>query len=195
MAINEAGRKKLHITAVKEKRTVGNAEVLDFIAKIEGEESAVKYGAWSKALYDYIKADTVIVADVEVKKSEKVDPDGNPYINRKITQVYVDGNGVVTEKKGTFLPRGETPEKLRSYALSYAKDLAVPIVAATGQFPFNLALKVVKVADVFRRWLDGEDTATVIAHIQTFIDEVKREANTPQAGAVQTKPKAPPPSQ
>ena len=97
MGINDSGRKKLTIVKVLEKRKVGNAEVQEFTAKIESEETNAKYGVWSRALDEYIKPDTTIDCDVVTKKSEKLDPESNPYVNRKVTQIYLDGKPVIEQ--------------------------------------------------------------------------------------------------
>jgi hypothetical protein len=92
-------RVKLTITEVKEPRSVGQAEVLDFMATGEGNK-ALKYGVWSKSLYEYIKSGAVIDAEVVTKESDKTDDNGNHYVNRKVTNIYVNGEAAV--KKGGF---------------------------------------------------------------------------------------------
>ncbi len=101
--INESGRKKLIIVKVFEPRQVqrqtGTFEVLEFTATIEGATESGKYSVSSKYLIEQIKVGAVIDCDVAVKASDKLDPDGNPYQNRKVTQIYVDGKPVKEAKQ------------------------------------------------------------------------------------------------
>lgn len=98
MGINDSGRKKLTIVKVFEPRQVqgqkGPFEVLEFTATGEGTTESGKYSVSSKAMIEQIKVAAMIDCDVVVKASDKLDPDGNPYQNRKVTQIYIDGEPV-----------------------------------------------------------------------------------------------------
>mgnify|MGYP001613737483 CR=1 FL=1 len=110
-------RVKLVVRSVNPPKKVGTsgAEVLEFQAVEAGKEGgiALKYGAWSKALYPMILDGATIDAEVEVKVSEKVDATGNPYQNRRVTQIYVDGQAVKTGGGG-FGGKGFTPKDTES---------------------------------------------------------------------------------
>ncbi len=108
MPINDSGRKKLTIVKLLEKRRVGDAEVQEFTAKVEGEDATGKHGVWSKALYEYIKESTTIDCDVVTKKSDKNDPDGNPYWNRRVSQIYVDGKPAIDSSKRSGYPQKDS---------------------------------------------------------------------------------------
>ncbi len=129
MPINNSGRKKLTIVKVLERRKVGEAEVLEFTAHIEGEEGNAKHGVWSRPLDQYIEESAVIDCDVVTKKSEKVDPDGNPYWNRKVTQIYIDGKPVSEKKewKGGYRERPDNSASIESQVA--AKIVAELIIA------------------------------------------------------------------
>jgi len=120
-----ADRLKLKITEVKEPRAVGSAEVLDFFAVIGDDTKTARYGVWSKSLYEYIKKDVVIDCEVEVKTSEKKDPDGNPYVTRKVTQIFVDGKPVKTPTKsseGKWRGRNEDRTDARTAVMEIGED-------------------------------------------------------------------------
>jgi len=111
-----AERQKLTITEVLEPRTIGDKN----IPLQEFHADGKKYSVFSKSLFPYIKLNTEIDAEVEVKEGEN-------YTNRKIVDIFVDGKSVKSQGQGGY--RGKSPEELdlnaRSYALAYAKDLAV----------------------------------------------------------------------
>ncbi len=130
MGINESGRKKLTIVKAFEPKTPEGfrSPVLEFTAKIEGDDSIIKHSTWTGSLFPYIKADTTIDCDVEVKPG-KADNEGNPRFNRKVTQIYVDGKPVAEQK--TFQKGGgyqhqtsdaELKAKAKNTALMQAVD-------------------------------------------------------------------------
>ena len=108
-------RQKLTIKEVLEPRTIGekNIPLREFMA--DGK----KYSVFSKSLFPYIKLNAEIDAEVVIKQ-------GDNWTNYKITDIFIDGKSV-RSRQG--FNRGKSPEELelscRSYALSYAKDLAV----------------------------------------------------------------------
>ncbi len=171
MGINDSGRKKLIIVKLLEKRKVGDAEVQEFTAKIEGEEATGKHGVWSKVLYEYIKEGITLDCHVVTKKSEKPDPDGNPYWNRKVTQIYVDDKAVATkgqgggfQSKSIEVVREELRAKARNTALMQAVELAKVWTR------LKTADDVLDVAEALDVWLNrapktqktGEDTHKTI---------------------------------
>jgi len=112
-------REKLTITEVLEPRTIGekNIPLQEFMA--DGK----KYSVFGETLPPYIKLNAEIDAEVDIKKG----PTGTTWTNYKVTDIYLDGKSVKAQKQG--FNRGKSPEELelsrRSYALAYAKDLAV----------------------------------------------------------------------
>ena len=108
-------RQKLTIKEVLEPRTIGekNIPLQEFMA--DGK----KYSVFSKSLFPYIKLNAEIDAEVVIKQ-------GDNWTNYKITDIFIDGKSVRSQQG---FNRGKSPEELelscRSYALSYAKDLAV----------------------------------------------------------------------
>ena len=110
-------RQKLTITDVLDPRTIGdkNIPLQEFYA--DGK----KYSVFSKPLFPYIKLNTEIDAEVEVKEGEN-------WTNYKVIDIFIDGKSVKSQGQGGGY-RGKSPEELeqsgRSQCLSYSKDLAV----------------------------------------------------------------------
>jgi hypothetical protein len=118
-------RTKLTITVVKEPRPVGQAEVLEFSA-IGPDNKTLKYGAWNKALYEHIKKGAVIDVEVETKVSDKKDPDGEPYVSRKITQLYINSEPVIKKPAGKAW--GKSPEEIKAERASLEALAAVKAI-------------------------------------------------------------------
>jgi hypothetical protein len=136
-------RMKLTITEVKEPRPVGQTEVLDCMAT-GPDNKTLKYGAWDKAFYPFIKQGAVLDVEVETKTSEKTDGDGNHYVNRKIVQIYIDGKPVKQQRdgfKGGGGYHGKTPEETasieRQTAVKVAADLALGGITNTDRYPLT----------------------------------------------------------
>ena len=148
-----AERKNLTITQVKEIQKVGDKQIpkLSFTAK-DGDKE-LSYFTFKTSFFELIKEGQTINADVETSTREY---DGNTYTDRRIVQIYVDGQPI--SGKGGGLYRGKSPEELelsaKSYALSYAKDLAVAQV-----IPLD---KITDQADTFYKWLKGNGNKPIL---------------------------------
>lgn len=122
----ETKRMKLEIIEVKERQPIGDrgAVKLSFKAKIEDKE--LWFFTFSTRLFETIEAGKGQTLEVDVVISTR-EYDGNTYIDRKVTQIYKDGQPIAVSSGGRQY--GKSPEELqlsrRSFALSYAKDLAV----------------------------------------------------------------------
>ncbi len=168
LAINTSGRKKLVITKVLEKRSVkgqkGEFDVLDFLAKIEGEDTGTKYQVSYSALFEFIKADTTIDCDVVVTEQKAEDPDGNKYRNRKITQIYKDGKPVKEAQQGKSW--GKSPETVAMEIDGKFRDTALMQACDVFLSPKLVTIAVVDIlplADKFYAWLKGESKPAVKA--------------------------------
>jgi hypothetical protein len=132
-------RKNLTITQVEEIKKVGDKQIPKLSFKAKDGDKELTYFTFKSSLFEQIKEGQTINADIETEQKGE-------YTNRKIVQVYVDGQSVSSKKQGYY---GKSPEELdlsaRAYALSYAKDLAV-----------GDKIKVVDIiirADIFYDWL------------------------------------------
>jgi len=95
-----ADKIKLTITEVKESIKVGDkgAEKLSFKAK-DPDGKDYWYFTFSKRLFSSIQKDKEIEADVDISSH---DFEGNTYIDRKVTEVYVDGKSVAPKSSGGY---------------------------------------------------------------------------------------------
>ena len=112
-------RQKLTVKEVLEPKPIGDkgAVLQEFIAT-----DGLKYGTFSKTLASHIKVGAEL--DVEVEESKR-DYQGNTYIDRRIKDIFENGQSVKGQQK-QWGYRGKSPDELdlsaRSYALAYAKD-------------------------------------------------------------------------
>jgi len=140
-----AERKNLTITQVNEIQKVGDKQVpkLSFRAREGDSELAAIYFTFKTSLFELIKEGQTINADIETEIR-------GDYTNRKVVQIYIDGQPV--SSKGTQY-RGKSPEELEQQArlmiLAYAKDLAVADKIPLEDIP--------KTADWFYTWLKVND--------------------------------------
>jgi len=146
-----AERKNLTVTEVKEIQRFGadnQGQKLSF--KARDGDTELLYITYKRSFFDKIKQGETISADVEVSTREW---EGQTYTDRKIVQIYVDGQPV--SSKGTQY-RGKSPEELEQQArvmvLSYAKDLAVAQLISLEE--------ITKTADRFYTWLKINDKIT-----------------------------------
>lgn len=166
---NQSGRKKLIITKEPEAKQITGKDnqplnFVEFMAKVEGEDSVVKYSSWTKTLSDLIKLNklnAVIDCYVVVTDQKQADLDGNPYKNRKITQIYQDGEPVKTEQQGKAW--GKSPETVAMELDSKARNTA--LMQACAMIAFDMPSKpgeaiqdTLSTADRFYAWLKGEKT-------------------------------------
>ncbi len=121
---NNSGRKKLIVTKAPEAKQITGKDnkpldFIEFMAKVEGEDSAVKYSVWSKTFNEFFKLDAVVDCDIIVTDQKQKDPDGNFYKNRKITQVYQDGKPVKEQQQKQW---GKSPETVAMEVESKARN-------------------------------------------------------------------------
>jgi hypothetical protein len=117
-------RKNLTITQVNEVQKVGDKQIPKLSFKAKDGDKELTFFTFKTSLFDLIKQGQAINADVETSSREW---DGQTYTDRKVVQVYVDGQPVSGKPQQGY--RGRSPEELdqtaRTMSLSYAKDLAV----------------------------------------------------------------------
>ena len=134
---SEKKRQKLLIKEVYEVKPIKGFKKLDFLV---GDQ---RWGTFSEALFPYIKAGTEIDADTEVKETQG--KDGTTYINRLVTQIYVDGKPV--KGRGGFL-RGKSPEEIVSIETQVAvKEINAAWIAG------KLTDKDAEVVEARKWWL------------------------------------------
>ena len=137
-------RKNLTIIQLKPIEKIGDKQIPKLSFKAKDGETEHWYQCWRTSLFDAIKQGEMIDAEIEIKETEEYGT------NRKIVQIYVDGQPLGGRKVGQYY-RGKSPEELelsaKSYALAYAKDLAV-----SGTIKLD---EIIKQSNVFYNWLKG----------------------------------------
>jgi len=144
-----AERKTLTITQVEEVKKVGDKQIPKLSFKAKDGDKELSYFTFKSSLFELIKVGQTINAEVETSTREW---EGNEYTDRRVVQVYVDGQPV--NVKGGY--RGKSPEELEQTArlmiLAYAKDLAVAQLIPVEN--------ITKQADIFYEWLKGDKPAS-----------------------------------
>ena len=136
-----AERKTLTITQANEIQKVGEKQIPKLSFKAKDGDKELTYFTFKSSLFELIKEGQTINAEVETEQRGE-------YTNRKVVQVYVDGQPLGGQKSQY---RGKSPEELEQTAklmiLAYAKDLVVAQV-----IPLD---GIIKQADTFYSWLKG----------------------------------------
>jgi len=137
-------RKTLSITQVNEIQKVGDKQIPKLSFKANDGDKELTYFTFKSSLFEFIKEGQEINADVETSSREW---DGQTYTDRRIVQVYVDGQPIVGKRGDGY--RGKSPEELEQQArlmiLAYAKDLAVAQI-----IPLE---RITTQADIFYKWV------------------------------------------
>lgn len=179
-----AERKNLTIIQVKEIEKIGDRQIPKLSFRASDGDGEHWYQTFKSSLFELIKEGQTINADVETQERGE-------YTNRRIVQVYVDGQPVVS--KGAGFSRGKSPEELelsaKSYALSYAKDLVIAKV-----IPFD---DITIAAKNFYAWMkgNGDKPASRAKTSQVESSPVTGEDEfiaIPSMPSEETKDKAPP---
>jgi len=119
-------RLKLTITEVKERQPVGDkgAVKLTFMATEGESDKALSYFTFSSRLFETIEKGGAIDCDVNISTRNWTGDDGNvmTFTDRKVTQIYIDGQPVGGKRFGGY---GDSPEKIASIeAQSRAKIIS-----------------------------------------------------------------------
>jgi len=168
----EDKRMKLEVLELKEiqkgQRKDGKGEWQKLSFKAKDGDGEHWFDSFSTRLFPNIVVGNTIEADVNISQREY---DGNTYTDRKVTQIYVDGQPVGQKSGGGW--RGKSPEELelsrKSYALSYAKDLCVADKIKL--------MDITKQAQVFERWM-ADDARTTVEPTSTAVKPTVPEKGT-----------------
>jgi len=145
-------RLKLTITEVKERQPVGDkgAVKLAFMAT-EGDGKALPYFTFSSRLFETIEQGKGKELDCNVNISKRIwERDGEPmeFTDRKVTQIYIDGQPIGGKKWGGGYQ--DSPEKIASIENQKRADIIAQLWIAD---KFNEKTpEVIKM----RKWLMGD---------------------------------------
>lgn len=147
-------RVKLEITEVSEPKDIGKDRpfmMLEFKAKGEDDDKAHTYKAFSSRLFEYIEKGATIDCDINIttKTVEGQDEEPRTYTNRKVTQIYVDGQPVNVRQSGGGY-RQDSPETRASIESQKRADITAQLWIG-GKFDEKTP-EVIKM----RKWLMAE---------------------------------------
>jgi hypothetical protein len=147
-------RAKLTVKKVLEpvKAREGPAEVLPFL-----DHEGKRYGVWDSAFKSYITEGAQL--DADVSESTRAGQDGQQFVNRNITQLYIEGQAVKQRVRGG----GASPQQIASEearaavseVLNSAKELMSP------EQQTRLKQLVDKALDRCEAWLSAIPAAPV----------------------------------
>ena len=165
-------RWQIKVLDVKERQPIGTSGAIKLAFQGETKEHTYWFFTFSKRLTPIIESSVGKVIDAQVEISTR-ETESATYIDRKVTELFVDGKSVQdTQKQGGW--RGKSPEELelsrRSYALSYAKDLAV-----ADRIKVN---EIIGQAQKFNDWLSGVKSPAV----KKTTKPKEEQASTPDEG-------------
>ena len=179
----ETKRMKLEVTEVKERQPVGDrgAVKLEFKAKVDDKEW--KFFTFSTRLFETIEAKGIIDADVITSIREGTGNfEGTTFTDRKVTQIYKDGQPVAVGGGRQYSKSAEEIElSRRSFALSYSKDIAVAKLIEVKD--------ILTTAEVYYRWL-SQGTISVALKTTAKV-AVKKTATAVKSTAQKTDTPAP----
>lgn len=148
-----SNRIKLIVTEVKEVQKVGEKQIpkLNFKAKDpEGKEH--QYFSFRTSLFELIKSNAELDAEVDITTREY---DGTTYTDRKITQIYVDGQPVGGQKK----PWGKSPEMILVELDARAKNTSLMSACELAKVDKIDIKTITKTAQEFYEWLKDDLTS------------------------------------
>ena len=149
-------RKKLTIKGLEQIQTFGqDGQKLPFSAEADGKE--LMYVTYSKRLFSHIKPNTTIEADVETVQR---DTKSGTFIDRKITQIYKDGQPIAPQgqRQGGYR---KSPEELKQEAeikqrerRSIEEQVAIKSVTELLIHPEQKLIIPQEAFDSFWRWIN-----------------------------------------
>lgn len=118
-------RIKLIVTEAKEPQEVGSkgAKKLTFKGK-SPDGTILSYFTFKTSLFEYIKKNAELDAEVEVKSREV---DGNTYVDRQVQQLFVNGQPVGSVK-GEFKPGGYSRQSNPEERASIESQVAIKAI-------------------------------------------------------------------
>mgnify|MGYP001573060478 CR=1 FL=1 len=131
-------RAKITVTEVKPVTEFGekHTKKLTFSGKTEPEGKALQYQSYRESLFETVKVGAVL--DIEFETKTREGSDGNTYTDRKVQQIYVNGQPVA-EQKGFGSggrPFGKSPEERQSIEKQVAlKEIGENLRCGTVDIP------------------------------------------------------------
>ena len=163
-------RMKLNVIEAKPREEVGknNIPKLTFKA-VNKDNKEFTYFTFRTSLFETIEAKGEIDAEVDIAGHEY---DGNTYTDRKVTQIYKDGQPIGGQKKAW----GKSPEMIMAELESKAKNTALMSACDLAKSDKIEVKIILKKAQEFYEWLrNGQEK-----HKGRQESEAKGQASTPK---------------
>jgi len=133
-------RLKLEITEVSEPKDIGKERtwmMLEFKAKLEDADKAHTYKAFNEKFFEHIKKGETIDCDINITTNTS-ERDGEPitFTNRKVTQIYIDGQPVNVRQSGG----GRWQDNPETRASIETQTAVKAMIGLYGQNPAEIAL-------------------------------------------------------
>src|SRR3990167_6320888 len=93
-------RNKLLVVTVMEPKPVGDKGAIKYSAKVKAGEKEFILQTFSKIFGEYFKPGETLDAEYSVTTRENANDPEHPWIDRKVTQIFVDGKAVGGDKTG-----------------------------------------------------------------------------------------------
>ena len=154
-------RLKLKVLEVKEREKVGKNQIdkLSFKASL-GDGEGAWYFTFKTSLFEVIEAKGEIDAEVDI--SERV-YDSNTYVDRKITQIYKDGQPIGGQKKGQW---GKSPEAVQLEVEGRYRNTALMQAVELVKYDKLSIEAILSKADLFYKWLAGDKSAVKVTTME-----------------------------
>ena len=121
-------RNKLLVVTVMEPKPVGDKGAIKYSAKVKAGEKEFILQTFSKIFGEYFKPGETLDAEYSVTTRENANDPEHPWIDRKVTQIFVDGKAVGGDKTGRQWRASEdSPEKRASIEAQSAVQAVVQL--------------------------------------------------------------------
>lgn len=154
-------RLKLKVLEVKEREKVGKNQIdkLSFKASL-GDGEGAWYFTFKTSLFEVIEAKGEIDAEVDISEREY---DSNTYVDRKITQIYKDGQPIGGQKKGQW---GKSPEAVHLEVEGRYRNTALMQAVELVKYDKLSIEAILSKADLFYKWLAGDKPAVKVTTME-----------------------------
>ena len=124
-------RNKLLVMTIFEPKPVGEKGAIKYSCKVKAGDKEFILQTFAKRFGDYFKPGDTIDAEYSVTTRENPNDPEHPWIDRKVSQIYVDGKAVEGDKsRGGWRPAEDSPEKRASIEAQSAVQAIVQLRVA-----------------------------------------------------------------
>ncbi len=161
-------RMKIKILEVKERQPIGDKGVvkLAFNATVDGKK-AFQFFTFSPSLFEAIESSVGKEIEAEVIISEVDTKNGSHFVDRKVTQVYIDGKPVKTGSGGKGYNQGYSPEERASIEAQTGVKAVLGLVPHYDNVPSDISTRIKKSIEKALDWCDLKVDANMKPFVQS----------------------------